>query len=82
MAKRLSETILGKPTEDGRVGYEVCRNCGGGIIVDAADHRSGNVPHRRVCRKCGVEYGTTRSTLYPPPSEYGMAPSRFYSRKK
>lgn len=69
MAKRLSASLLGKEPLVGLIGREICRNCGGGIIVDAADQRAARLPHRRVCRKCGVEYGTTRVTLYPGRAE-------------
>jgi hypothetical protein len=77
MAKRLNARILAKEPVVGQIGSEICRNCGGGIVVDAADHRTANVPHRRVCRTCGVEYGTTRATLYPGRAEYESLPERF-----
>jgi DNA-directed RNA polymerase subunit M/transcription elongation factor TFIIS len=67
MAKRLSERALETETHVPKngVGREFCRNCGGDIILEAADHRSSALPHRRVCRKCSAEYGTTAATLYP-----------------
>jgi hypothetical protein len=62
MAKRLSETLLAReglvPPQE--IGRGICRNCGGAVIVDPSDRRSSRLPHRRVCRKCGAEYGTTR----------------------
>ena len=79
MARRLSASVLAKDPLVGQIGREICRNCGGGIIVDAADHRGESVPHRRVCRNCGVEYGTTRATLYPARDEYESLPERFRS---
>ena len=81
MAKRLSASLLGKEPLGGQLGGEICRNCGGGIIVDAADHRAAGLPHRRVCRKCGVEYGTTRVTLYPGRGEYETLPGRFHPNR-
>jgi hypothetical protein len=77
MAKRLSANVLAKEPLVGQIGREICRNCGGGIVVDSADHRGAKVPHRRVCRICGVEYGTTRATLYPDRNEYESLPERF-----
>jgi hypothetical protein len=81
MAKRLSDDVLrreGVVSED-QLGREFCRNCGGSIVVDGADHRDLSVPHRRICRNCGSEYGTTRATLYPPRSEYSDVRPDFYS---
>ena len=67
MAKRLRESVLLGATRmaAGDAGREFCRNCGGDIVVEPADHRSKELPHRRVCRKCSAEYGTTAATLYP-----------------
>ena len=67
MAKRLAERMLLRETRvpGAEVGHEFCRNCGGEIIVEPTDHRSKELPHRRVCRKCSAEYGTTSVTLYP-----------------
>ena len=81
MAKRLSDDVLRREgvISEAQFGRQFCRNCGGGIILDDEGHRGRNVPHRRVCRKCGSENGTTRATLYPPRSEYGNAPQGFYS---
>jgi len=81
MAKRLSASLLGKEPLVGQIGREICRNCGGGIIVDGADHRAARLPHRRVCRKCGVEYGTTRVALYPGRAEYETLPEGFHPNR-
>ncbi len=81
MAKRLSDVVLrreGAATED-QLGRQICRNCGGGIVLDGADRREMNVPHRLVCRNCGSEYGTTQATLYPSRSEYSNVKPGFYS---
>jgi hypothetical protein len=77
MAKRLNASLLGKQPPIGQIGRDICRNCGGGIAVDASDHRAASVPHRRVCRKCGVEYGTTAATLHPGRAAYESLPERF-----
>lgn len=63
MAKRLSESVLRAETSVSaeQLGREICRNCGGGIVVEPTDHRPGRWPHRKLCRKCGAEYGTTRA---------------------
>jgi hypothetical protein len=62
MAKRLSDGVRAReamvPPQE--IGRGICRNCGGAIVVDPADVRSPRLPHRRVCRKCGAEYGTTK----------------------
>jgi len=83
MAKRLNGNV---PQRDVAppdwIGREICRNCGGAITVDAADHRGTLVPHRRTCRTCGDEYGTTRATLYPPREEYSTVRRGFYSSNK
>lgn len=62
MAKRLRESELQKETTvpPSELGSELCRICGGAIIVDPADNRPPGLPHRRICRVCGAEYGTTR----------------------
>jgi hypothetical protein len=81
MAKRLSDDVLrreGVISED-QLGRELCRNCGGGIVLDDADRRDMTVPHRRICRNCGSEYGTTRATLYPSRAEYSDVKPGFYS---
>jgi hypothetical protein len=70
MSRRLNETAARAAAGNGAVGRDICRNCGGEIIVDGADHRDMRLPHRRVCRKCGVEYGTTPATLYPSRQAY------------
>jgi ribosomal protein L40E len=74
MAKRLSDGVLRGETRvtASEVGREICRNCGGEIVVDASDRRAMSLPHRRVCRKCGAEYGTTAATLYPRREKYGL----------
>jgi hypothetical protein len=77
MAKRLSANLLAKEPPGGQIGRDICRNCGGGIEVDATDRRRATLPHRRICRKCGVEYGTTPATLYPARAEYESLPERF-----
>lgn len=64
---------------DGGIGREFCRNCGGGIVLDSADRRSNRMPHRRLCRRCGDEYGTTSATLYPGREEYSTVPRGFYA---
>jgi hypothetical protein len=81
MARRLSGDALQRDgaLPEGWVGREICRNCGGAILVDGADHRTANVPHRRTCRTCGDEYGTTRAPLYPPREEYSTVRAGFYS---
>ncbi|MBI2963317.1 MAG: hypothetical protein HYY35_06130 [Deltaproteobacteria bacterium] len=62
MAKRLNERELRweAPVSAEQLGREICRNCGGGIVVEPVDHRPERWPHRKVCRRCGAEYGTTR----------------------
>jgi len=62
MARRLSDRELEKETRvpEAEVGREICRICGGAIIVDPQNNRPPRLPHRRICRKCGAEYGTTR----------------------
>jgi hypothetical protein len=81
MAKRLSDDVLCREgaISEGELGRELCRNCGGGIVLDGADRREMNVPHRRICRNCGSEYGTTRATLYPSLSVYSVVNPGFYS---
>jgi hypothetical protein len=79
MAKRLSEGVLrlrGAGAE-GQHGREICRNCGGAIIVEGAD-RDAHTPRRRVCRTCGSEYGTTRASLYPGLGQYSNVSPDFY----
>ncbi len=63
MAKRLNERALESATQvgNGRTGREICRNCGGGIVIEPPLPTAPRLPHRRVCRKCGAEYGTTRA---------------------
>lgn len=63
MAKRLSERALQGATtvSAAECGREICRNCGGAIVVEPALPGLARLPHRRVCRKCGTEYGTTRA---------------------
>ncbi|MET0152873.1 MAG: hypothetical protein ABW298_09735 [Candidatus Binatia bacterium] len=81
MAKRLGDDVLrreGAISED-QLGRQFCRNCGGGIVLDDTDHRGMKVPHRRICRNCGSEYGTTSATLYPSRSEYSDVRPGFYS---
>ena len=78
MARRLGDGAVATAIPNGGVGREFCRNCGGGIIVDGADQRAARVPHRRVCRKCGEEYGTTSATLYPDRYEYSNVKRGFY----
>jgi ribosomal protein L40E len=62
MAKRLSETLRAREAlvPQREIGRGICRNCGGAIVVDPDDFRSPHLPHRRICRKCGAEYGTTK----------------------
>jgi len=64
MAKRMSESVLTRETlvSPQEIGRLICRNCGGAIVADPADLRSASLPHRKVCRKCGAEYGTTKPT--------------------
>ena len=74
MAKRLPERVLAEeamvpPKELGR---EICRNCHGEIRVEPVDRRSLDLPHRRICRTCGTEYGTTPATLYPARRKYDL----------
>ncbi len=81
MAKRLSDDVLRREgaVSEAQLGRQFCRNCGGGIILDDADRRDMSVPHRRICRKCGSEYGTTPATLYPSRGEYSDVRPGFYS---
>jgi hypothetical protein len=82
MAKRLNGDVVprdGAAPEIG-VGRELCRNCGGAITVDGADHRGAALPHRRTCRTCGDEYGTTPAPLHPSRDEYSNVRRGFYSR--
>ena len=74
MAKRLpeKERIEGTRVSETDVGREVCRNCGGDVAVEAADRRSLELPHRRICRTCKAEYGTTAATLYPARKKYDL----------
>jgi hypothetical protein len=62
MAKRMSESVLRRETlvPPQEIGRGICRNCDGAIVVDPEDLRSAHLPHRRICRKCGAEYGTTK----------------------
>jgi hypothetical protein len=80
MAKRLSDDVLRREgaISEGQLGRQLCRNCGGAIVLNDAG-RDANVPQRRVCRTCGSEYGTTRATLYPARSQYSNVPEGFYS---
>ena len=78
MARRLGDGAIVDGVPEGGIGRDFCRICGGGIVVDGADHRSTRVPHRRVCRRCGDEYGTTAATLYPDREEYSTVPHGFY----
>jgi hypothetical protein len=78
MARRLDNGAIASGIPDAIIGREICRNCGGGIVLDGADHRSTRVPHRRVCRKCGEEYGTTVATLHPSRGEYSTVRRGFY----
>ena len=75
MAKRLPDRVL-RSDFDG----VFCRNCGGEIIVEPADHRSQDLPHRKVCRKCGAEYGTTATTLYPSRKKYDLPKPGFQGK--
>lgn len=63
MAKRLSDRALDSAirVNAAECGREICRNCGGAIVVEPELPGRGRLPHRRVCRKCGTEYGTTRA---------------------
>jgi hypothetical protein len=79
MARRLADGAIVTGPPEGGIGREFCRNCGGGIVIDAADHRSSRVPHRRLCRRCGDEYGTTPGPLHPDREEYSTAPRGFYA---
>ena len=74
MAKRLPERVLGEETKvpPKEIGREVCRNCGGEIWVDPVDKRSLELPHRRICRTCSTEYGTTAASLYPARPKYDL----------
>ena len=74
MAKRLPEKVLKEETyiSPRDVGREFCRNCSGEIIVDPTDKRSADLPHRRICRTCKAEYGTTPATLYPARKKYDL----------
>ena len=79
MAKRLPDTVLARETQPspGEIGREFCRNCGGDIVLDASDRRSKDLPHRRICRKCSAEYGTTAATLYPRRTKYDLTKPGF-----
>jgi hypothetical protein len=81
MAKRLNDDVLRREGAilESQIGRQFCRNCGGGIVLDAVDRRDADVPHRRICRKCGGEYGTTMATPYPRLTEYSNARPGFYS---
>ena len=79
MARRLADAALVSGIPEGGIGREFCRICGGAIVVDGADHRSTQMPHRRVCRRCGDEYGTTSATLYPAREEYSTVRRGFYT---
>ena len=84
MAKRLNGNAAARdlaPPESW-VGRELCRNCGGAIMLDQTDHRDGAVAHRRTCRTCGDEYGTTQAPLHPDREEYSNVRPGFYSRNK
>ena len=74
MAKRLREKLLAEETAVApkEVGREICRNCGGEIRVEPVDKRSLDLPHRRICRTCSTEYGTTPATLYPARKKYDL----------
>lgn len=62
MAKRLMDGVLDRETDvaDAQLGRGICRNCGGAIVLDAASVHGPRLPRRRICRKCGAEYGTTK----------------------
>jgi ribosomal protein S27AE len=81
MARRLNDEVLRREGAilEGQLGKQFCRNCGGGIVLDGTDERVGDVPHRRVCPRCGSEYGTTLATLHPPLREYSDVKPGFYS---
>jgi ribosomal protein S27AE len=81
MARRLSDDVLRREgaIAEGQIGRQFCRNCGGGIVLDGSDHRERDVPHRRVCPRCGCEYGTTLATLHPPLEEYSVVRPGFYA---
>jgi hypothetical protein len=73
MAKRLRDDAVARLGTQGRTGWDVCRLCGGAIVVE--DLRRGPAPQRKICRKCGTEYGTTARTdgsLYAAPAEYSV----------
>jgi len=74
MAKRLADSVLRRETrpDPAEIGRDFCRNCGGEIVVEPTDRRSKELPHRRICRKCSAEYGTTRATLYPRRTKYDL----------
>jgi hypothetical protein len=81
MARRLNDEVLRREgaIPEGQLGKQFCRNCGGGIVLDGTDHREKEVPHRRVCPRCGGEYGTTIAELHPPLREYSDVRPGFYS---
>ena len=81
MARRLNDEVLRREgtIPEGQIGRQFCRNCGGGIVLDGADGRAGDVPRRRVCPRCGGEYGTTLAALHPPLREYSDVRTDFYS---
>jgi hypothetical protein len=81
MARRLSDELLRREgaIADADIGKRFCRNCHGGIALDGADERDGDVPHRLVCQRCGGEYGTTLATPYPQLREYSDVTPGFYS---
>jgi hypothetical protein len=81
MARRLNDEVLRREgaIPEGQLGKHFCRNCGGGIVLDGTDERVGDVPHRRVCPRCGSEYGTTPATLHPQLREYSDVKPGFYS---
>ena len=62
MAKRLI-TNGGAATAGPRPGVESCRICGGPIIVETVPGRPASTPSRKLCRRCGAEYGTTRPAV-------------------
>jgi len=84
MARRLNDEVLRREgaIPEGQIGKQFCRNCGGGIVLDGTDERDADVPRRRVCPRCGGEYGTTLSTLHPPLREYSDVRPGFYSSER
>lgn len=73
MAKRIRDDAVARLGTVGRAGVDVCRLCGGAIVVETL--KRGLAPQRRICRKCGTEYGTTArgdGSKHAQPAEYAL----------